>query len=258
MRRRNPVARPVLVTWWLYVISATVAFVIIRYVVSGLEGEGVFTKSVAGAFNLLAYLIPGLLLMMAALSAFHAWRKSELLDSQTSIGSIRSLRWKDFELLVGEAYRRKGYTVEERGAGGPDGGVDLVLRKDGQRTYVQCKHWRAERVGVSIVRELYGVMAADGANRGIVVTSGGYTPDALDFARGNPLELIDGPRLVRLIGDVKRETGGLPSESEGMQCPQCGNTMILRTAKQGHTIGNQFWGCSRYPQCRATRPIEPN
>lgn len=120
---------------------------------------------------------------------------------------------------------------------------------------MQCKHWRDERVSVSIVRELYGVMAADGANRGIVVTSGGYTPDALDFARGNPLELIDGPQLVQLISDVKRKPSGLPAESEGMQCPQCGNSMILRTAKHGHSIGNQFWGCSRYPQCRATRPM---
>jgi restriction system protein len=193
---------------------------------------------------------------MAALSAYHAWRKGELLDSQTSIDSIRSLPWKDFELLVSEAYRRKGYSVEERGAGGPDGGVDLVLRKDNQMTYVQCKHWRNESVGVSIVRELYGVMAAERANRGIVVTSGGYTPDALDFARGNPLELIDGPRLVQLISDVQRKTSGLPGKSEDMQCPQCGSSMILRTAKHGHTIGKQFWGCTQYPQCRATRSIE--
>ncbi len=208
-RRRHSIARnAAIVPWWLYCIFAVVAFFAIQYLMAGLEGGGSFPKSIAGAVRPIAYLISGILLVMAALSAYHAWRKGELLDSQTSINTIRSLPWKDFELLVSEAYRRKGYAVEERGAGGPDGGVDLVLRKDNQKTYVQCKHWRNESVGVSIVRELYGVMAAERANRGIVVTSGGYTPDALDFARGNPLDLIDGPRLIRLVSDVKWETRG--------------------------------------------------
>jgi len=33
-------------------------------------------------------------------------------------------------------------------------------------------------------------------------------------------------------------------------CPQCAAVMVLRTAKQGTNAGKQFWGCSRYPQCR--------
>ena len=38
-------------------------------------------------------------------------------------------------------------------------------------------------------------------------------------------------------------------------CPVCSSTMVLRTARQGRIAGNQFWGCSRYPDCRATRPV---
>jgi endonuclease YncB( thermonuclease family) len=38
-------------------------------------------------------------------------------------------------------------------------------------------------------------------------------------------------------------------------CPVCSSTMVLRTARQGRNAGNQFWGCSRYPACRATRPV---
>ncbi|MBN1674985.1 MAG: topoisomerase DNA-binding C4 zinc finger domain-containing protein [Kiritimatiellae bacterium] len=33
-------------------------------------------------------------------------------------------------------------------------------------------------------------------------------------------------------------------------CPACGRPMVLRTAKTGKNAGNQFWGCSAYPDCR--------
>lgn len=38
-------------------------------------------------------------------------------------------------------------------------------------------------------------------------------------------------------------------------CPQCGALMALRTAKGGKNPGSQFWGCTRYPDCRGTAPI---
>lgn len=37
-------------------------------------------------------------------------------------------------------------------------------------------------------------------------------------------------------------------------CPKCGRPMVLRTAKSGGNQGNQFWGCSGYPKCRAIKP----
>jgi len=77
------------------------------------------------------------------------------------------MTWHQFELLTGDASRQKGFTVVEIGGSGTDGGVDLVLRKPsktGNETFlVQCKHWKARKVGVGAARELYGVMAARGA-----------------------------------------------------------------------------------------------
>jgi ribosomal protein S27AE len=40
------------------------------------------------------------------------------------------------------------------------------------------------------------------------------------------------------------------------RCPKCGNEMVLRTAKHGDHQGGQFWGCSKYPQCRGILEIE--
>ena len=44
------------------------------------------------------------------------------------------------------------------------------------------------------------------------------------------------------------------STSESPRCPKCGSEMILRTAKNGANAGNQFWGCSKYPNCRGMLP----
>lgn len=40
------------------------------------------------------------------------------------------------------------------------------------------------------------------------------------------------------------------AKPEAPRCPKCGREMVLRTAKSGANQGGQFWGCSRYPQCR--------
>ncbi len=39
-------------------------------------------------------------------------------------------------------------------------------------------------------------------------------------------------------------------------CPQCGQPMVLRTAKSGRNAGSQFWGCSAYPECRGAFPLD--
>ncbi len=107
--------------------------------------------------------------------------------------------------MVGEAFRLDGFVVNERGGAGADGGIDLVLHKDGEKFFVQCKQWRAFKVGVSVVRELYGVMAAGGATGGFVVTSGVFTKDAIEFASGRNVILVDGTILFDMIQRVARK-----------------------------------------------------
>lgn len=34
------------------------------------------------------------------------------------------------------------------------------------------------------------------------------------------------------------------------KCPDCGSSMILRTARRGHHRGDQFYGCTNYPRCK--------
>jgi ssDNA-binding Zn-finger/Zn-ribbon topoisomerase 1 len=39
------------------------------------------------------------------------------------------------------------------------------------------------------------------------------------------------------------------------KCTQCGAQLALRTAKSGKDAGSQFWGCTKYPNCKTTATV---
>jgi restriction system protein len=206
-------------------------------------------------------MIPVFLILIAGISALRAWKTAHLLERQTGIDSIRELPWKRFEDLLGEAYRRQGYKVEETLGGGADGGVDLVLGRDGAVTLVQCKRWKGKPVPVQTVRELFGVLHDRGAASAKLVATSRFTPEAIAFAKGKPIELVDSTAILRLLRGV--QTSGsipppipLPDASSAVpSCPSGHGLMVNRTARRGANAGSNFWGCSEYPRCRQTRSI---
>jgi four helix bundle suffix protein len=46
-----------------------------------------------------------------------------------------------------------------------------------------------------------------------------------------------------------------PTDLQPPNCPACGSLMALRTAKSGKPPGSQFWGCTKYPDCKGTAKI---
>lgn len=182
---------------------------------------------------------------------------------------LRSLSWREFEDLIGRAYRLQGYEVLTT-AHGADGGIDLILTRGAERIFVQCKHWRSQQVGVKVVRELYGLVAAHGATWGIVATSGGYSAEAEEFARTTRITLLDGRAVAQLVvlardagpaeGPPVMQVSPVPSPTNRNvepSCPICSAPMALRTARRGSAAGSRFWGCTRFPGCKGVRPA-PN
>ena len=205
----------------------------------------------------LQYLVPVALLIGAAISAFKRRRHSALhlaVASSPNRNALEHMSWREFEGLVTEVFRRKGFAVIERGGSAPDGGVDIELRAGKDKYLVQCKQWKVTKVGVATVRELYGVMAAEGAVGGFVVASGEFTDEAKRFAEGRSIELLPTDSLLRL---VQQTTAELPAASAAPTgepaCPKCSSQMVMRTARKGENAGASFWGCSQYPACRGTR-----
>ncbi|MED9972350.1 MAG: restriction endonuclease [Lachnospira sp.] len=63
---------------------------------------------------------------------------------------------------------------------------------------IQAKRY-TNVVGVSAVRDLYGTLMNDGAMKGILVTTSNYGNDAYEFAKGKPIQLINGAELLGLL-----------------------------------------------------------
>jgi restriction system protein len=222
-----------------------------------------------GAANAFQYILPMLLVFgtfIKAIKAFQGKRLAERYVTSDRKNTYQSglnveskptdeMNWQQFELLVGQAFRGQGYFVIDGGNTGADGGVDVYLKKDGLKYFVQCKHWKNKKVGVAVARELYGVIAGAGVEGGFVVCSGGFTNDAKAFAENKQIELIDQHGLNRMLKGVPQPAVEDRIEptvnlSEMLECPKCSSTMIKRKARQGARAGQEFWGCSNYPKCR--------
>ena len=239
--------------WQVNLVFTGIVYGFLKFILPAIPIENVILKPMANALHLTAGWVALVFLAITAVTFIRSWSQSKKLERQTGLGSIAKLTWKEFEELLAEAYRRDGYEVIENFDAGADGGIDLKLRNKDELVLVQCKHWKARKVGVKIVRELYGVIHSEGANRGIVVISGNYTRDAIEFARGKPVTLINGEGLLNLLSQVQKSdniNNNVELEKKNPLCPKCNSTMVMRTAKRGANTGNQFWGCSKYPDCR--------
>ena len=262
MSRRNESLGEFLVKmpWPVSVVLGVFAFVFLRWAVPALWGDNNSFRMLATVAGNLPPVVALGFGVIAFLSFLFGKKRQSLVDRQTSLESLREVSWKDFELLVVEAYRRQGYQVDYSLGKGADGGVDLVLRKAGRISFVQCKQWRSFSVGAPVIREQFGIMISEKADEAIIVTSGKFTSEAVSFAQGKPIQLVDGPRLLELVKQgqcrAPNSNGHEPSASQKAVlplCPKCGKTMILRTARRGQNAGKNFWGCTDYPGCNGTR-----
>ena len=186
-------------------------------------------------------------------SALSSTGSAPVLDAEL----IRALEWKRFELLVTRYLAATGVQAALTGPGA-DGGVDVVLTRPGEGRpfgYVQCKAWGSELIGVSLIRELFGVMAADKIREGLFVTTSDFTPEAKAFAAANGVVLIATADLVLRLGQLSEPVRrGIVAEVTAgdyttPSCPACERKMVWREKPA-------FWGCPKYPSCRSS-PIYP-
>jgi len=175
------------------------------------------------------------------------------------VEQLRGIDWFQFEKLIALLYRKTGYVVSRRGGANPDGGIDPVVEKDGQRSAIQCKQWKTWNVGVRAVREFLGALTDAGIQQGIFITLCGYTGEAKRLASKHGIKIVNESDLVKMLEmtDVGHDPELLAILQDTRKfCPKCENQMLVRTAGKGLNAGSQFWGCSKYPSCRFTMPLQ--
>ncbi len=114
----------------------------------------------------------------------------------------RTMTPLQFEALIASLLNSMGFRTQLTKQTG-DGGIDIVALSTAPpvsgKYIIQCKRW-SQPVGETVVRDVYGIVTAERANKGIVVTTSSFTRQAYEFAQGKPIELIDGRRLAELVG----------------------------------------------------------
>lgn len=129
--------------------------------------------------------------------------------------ALGQLSGQQFEHVIGRLLQGMGFRTEMTEATG-DGGIDIIAVLPGPivggRYLIQCKRYAPEApVGAATVREFYGALKADRrAVKGILITTSGFTAQALAFAANLPIELIDGHKLRELFGRYGIKTGIQP------------------------------------------------
>jgi len=119
--------------------------------------------------------------------------------------NLAAMDWEDFEHLIRQVFEKEfsseGGEVKITQAS-RDGGVDAVVFDPdpirGGKIIIQAKRY-TNAVGVSAVRDLYGTILNEGANKGILVTTANYGPDAYEFAKDKPITLLSGNELLYLL-----------------------------------------------------------
>jgi hypothetical protein len=204
-------------------------------------------------------------LPLLAAAAYRRWCTSLPRRESTAdpVGTtLRELSLDDFEALVVEVFRKRGYQVRE-GATGYTGGRREVLltRADEHPTaplspadspvtsrsrgvvqlgfpasrgtppssaVVHIRYWQAWRIGATEVGELMAAVAARGAECGFLVAPGAFTRDARRMAKDNSIETIDGVCLRALVQTAQ---GGpqAPMSAGGIR-PLAGLARALRSA----------------------------
>lgn len=139
-----------LLPWYVGVALALLSYVILhRWAIAPMTAAfrpGDITAGMTGAMGrglagLAQYVLPAICLVGAAVSAWRRRARRALVDNVTrsgAPGALDNMTWREFEMLVGEGIRLRGYSVLENSSPGPDDGIDLRLRKNGEMFLVQC------------------------------------------------------------------------------------------------------------------------
>src|SRR5581483_8985539 len=155
---------------------------------------------------------------------------------QWSAALLKQLEWRRFEELCVAYLQALGYQAK----------VEPSRTQGG--------------VGIQAARELRAAMSAAGLGKGLLVTSGRFTPEAAAFAGQQNIHLMDGAELLAGIGGLAPEKSAalLKFATQGdfltPTCPGCALKMISRKSTKD---GRKYWGCRNYPRCKHTLVAVP-
>jgi len=127
--------------------------------------------------------------------------KDDVNDKSKEVETVflDSLDGFGFESLCQRIFQKAGLGQVERIGGVSDAGRDLIIHDNkNKKIVVECKHQPKTSIGRPIVQKLHSAIISEGTNKGIIVTTGKFSKQAIDYIK----ELSDGTN-IELIGMLK-------------------------------------------------------
>ena len=182
----------------LDILEGFTSFYVVLVILFWFSNKNLFWKMLIGGGIFFAFVFGVLLLYKK--SKIHKqsqWQTDKELERY-----LLGLEHWEFEKYIGDLFTKLGYKTQVIG-GSYDEGIDVIAEKDGIKHYIQCKHYR-NPVGVEKIRDFYGAITAKYSNeKAFFITTGYFTEEAERFVLDKNIELIDRPKLIRLIRQVE-------------------------------------------------------
>ena len=167
----------------------------------------------------IGWLVPVVVCLLLGFGATYYLQRVRLPHEETTAGiaALAGMRWRDFVHLVLAAMNARGYErVFVSHSLGDEG--DYILERDGQRWLLSSKHGTAYVLGSSSIAEFAREIRMHGAAGGLMVTPGRFAPEAVNLARSQRIELLDGPalwpELRPLLPEAQREQVSGPARAQ--------------------------------------------
>jgi restriction system protein len=129
-------------------------------------------------------------------------RKQQARRADLKLAELASLSPESFVEFVAELFEVMEFEVERLGGSGDEGADLRVCRRDGLVAVVQCKYHKQAVVGSPAIQRFLGTIHHMRCHKGFFVSTSTFSLAALKFAAENPIELVDGPRLVELVQEA--------------------------------------------------------
>ena len=167
-------------------------------------GEPLTSYFIPEPVNTIAFILTGALLVVFSLvkKSFDRKKLHRAVNQAKQPQDILDVSPTQFEKMVAEMFNLLGHKARRVGHSG-DHGIDVVVdAKNGEKWVVQCKRWRGT-IGEPELRDFYGAMHHEKADKGMFVTTGKFTQQARDWSKGKPMELLDGDGFLKTWKKIK-------------------------------------------------------
>jgi hypothetical protein len=165
--------------------------------------------------------------------------------------------WAQLNKVVSGIYNQLGCDPSDHANAEGEHNFSFVIERAGQKMAVMCKPWNQREVTSPEIIEFCTEIKQAGIAQGVFVTLRPCTAPALKVAETLGIDIVNQEALLQLLtasGENYRAELLSDLENGRKACPSCDNDMVLRTSTKGLGAGEQFWECSKAPECRCTEP----